>query len=131
MTLSERIDVIEAGYEFMLAYSAQGRDTDRGVGGSGFELREFLAKMESALDNLGAEVVVAAGEQESELDSSSAFFDAVDADARKVQGIIRLVMAQPDISSRLIENAHIATHFRALLTDLFVIAEAFKPRVAG
>ena len=48
MILSERIDAIESGYEFMLAYAAQGRDTDRDSSGSGagFELREFLQKME-------------------------------------------------------------------------------------
>ena len=46
MNLSERIDTIESGYEFMLAYAAQGRETDRDAGGSGagFELREFLQK---------------------------------------------------------------------------------------
>ncbi len=58
MSLSESIDTIESGYEFMLAYAAQGRDTDRDSSGSGagFELRESLPKREAALAALGSEV---------------------------------------------------------------------------
>ena len=37
--LRQRIEAIETGYEFMLAYAAQGRQTDQG-GGSGSKLRE-------------------------------------------------------------------------------------------
>ena len=72
MSLSERIDTIESGYEFMLAYAAQGRETDRDAGGSGagFELREFLQKMATALDGLGAEIMSAAEKQEAEFDPS-------------------------------------------------------------
>ena len=62
MSLSESIDTIESGYEFMLAYAAQGRDTDRDSSGSGagFELRESLHKMEAALDKGADEVLAAA-----------------------------------------------------------------------
>lgn len=128
MSLSERIDAIESGYEFMLAYAAQGRDTDRDASGSGagFELREFLQKMETALDGLGAEIKAAAEQQEANLSASGDFLDAVDDDARKALGLIRLVKAQPDVSSMLIDNVNASIHLRALLTDLFVIDEAFK-----
>ena len=54
--LDERIDAIESSYEFMLAYAAQGRDTDEGAGGSASELRGFLQAMEQALEGLGATV---------------------------------------------------------------------------
>ena len=30
--LAQRIDAIESGYEFLLAYAAQGRASDRGAG---------------------------------------------------------------------------------------------------
>ena len=128
MSLSERIDTIESGYEFMLAYAAQGRDTDRDSSGSGagFELREFLHKMEGALDGLGAEVRSAAERQEANLGPSEHFLQAVDQDAKRALGLIRLVMAQPDVSSMLIDNVNASIHLRALLTDLFVIDEAFK-----
>jgi len=128
LSLSERIDAIESGYEFMLAYAAQGRDTDRDSSGSGagFELREFLQKMETALDGLGAEIISVAEQQEAELGPAQVFLEAIDDDARKALGLIRLVKAQPDVSSLLIDNVNASIHLRALLTDLFVIDEAFK-----
>ena len=128
MNLDERIDAIEAGYEFMLAYAAQGRLTDSDASGSGvgFQLREFLGKMESALDGLGAEVAEAARQHGTAATGAKEFLDAVTEDAGKSLGLIRLVMAQPDISSMLIDNVNGSIHLRALLTDLFVVAEAFK-----
>ena len=128
MTLSERIDAIESGYEFMLAYAAQGRDSDRDASGSGvgFQLREFLQKMAPALVGLGAEIGAAAEQQDAELGPAKEFLDAIDQDARKALGLIRLVMAQPDVSSMLIDNVNASIHLRALLTDLFVVDEAFK-----
>ncbi len=128
MSLSESIDTIESGYEFMLAYAAQGRDTDRDSSGSGagFELRESLHKMEAALAALGSEVRSAAELQEADLGASEDFLQAVEEDAKKALGLIRLVMAQPDVSSMLIDNVNASIHLRALLTDLFVIDEAFK-----
>ncbi len=128
MNLNERIDAVEAGYEFMLAYAAQGRVTDSDSGGSGvgFQLRESLQKMEAALDGLGAEITSAAERQDKKLGPAKEFLDAINKDAQVSLGIIRLVMAQPDISSMLIDNVNGSIHLRALLTDLFVIAEAFK-----
>jgi len=128
LSLNDRIDAIESGYEFMLAYAAQGRNTDRDSSGSGagFELREFLQKMETALDGLGAEIMAVADQQEAELGPSKVFLEAIDDDARKALGLIRLVKAQPDVSSLLIDNVNASIHLRALLTDLFVIDEAFK-----
>jgi hypothetical protein len=128
LSLSERIDTIESGYEFMLAYAAQGRETDRDASGSGagFELREFLQKMATALDGLGAEIMSAAEEQEAEFGSSKIFLETVDDDAQKALALIRLVMAKPDVSSLLIDNVNASIHLRALLTDLFIIDEAFK-----
>ena len=130
MNLDERIDAIEAGYEFMLAYAAQGRLTDSDASGSGvgFQLREFLGKMESALDGLGAEVAEVARQHGTAANGAKEFLDAVTEDAGKSLGLIRLVMAQPDISSMLVDNVNGSIHLRALLTDLFVVAEAFKGR---
>jgi len=49
--LKERIEAIETGYEFMLAYAAQGRQTDKGAA-AGRNVREYLDKMVAALDGL-------------------------------------------------------------------------------
>ena len=50
----------------------------------------------------------------------------IDADARKARAAIQLVLAQPAISSALVDNLNASIHLRALLTDLFLIDEALK-----
>ena len=125
--LDERIDAIESGYEFMLAYAAQGRDTDRGASGSASELRDFLQAMDQALEGLGATVSAIARAQNAEAaERSSVFFAAVDEDAKRAQGVIRLVLSQEGISSQLVDNVNASIHVRTLLTDLFVLDEALK-----
>jgi hypothetical protein len=127
--LDRRIDAIESGYEFLLAYAAQGRDTDRGPG-SGRNVREFLQGMESGLVGLGAVVrVCAAARGEEWVAAGGAFFDAVERDADTALAAVRLVLAQPDISSQLVDNLNASIHLRALLTDLFIVDEALKTRV--
>jgi hypothetical protein len=37
------------------------------------------------------------------------------------------VLAQPSISSQLIDNLNASIHLRALLTDLFLLDESLKP----
>jgi hypothetical protein len=126
-TLDQRIDAIESGYEFMLAYAAQGRDTDRGATGAASELRDFLGAMEQALDGLGAIVRTQAEAQNAEAAArASEFLGAAGQDAKRAQGVIRLVLAQEGISSQLIDNVNASIHLRALLTDLFVLDEILK-----
>ena len=126
-TLDKRIDAIESGYEFMLAYAAQGRDTDRGASGAASELRDFLDAMERALDGLGATVRTNADAKDTDAaQRAGEFLDAVDQDAKRAQGVIRLVLAQDGISSQLIDNVNASIHLRALLTDLFVLDEVLQ-----
>ena len=42
-----------------------------------------------------------------------------------------MVLAQPSISSQLIDNLNASIHLRALLTDLFLIDELLKPETAA
>src|SRR6185436_18744542 len=80
--LKERIEAIETGYEFMLAYAAQGRQTDRGAA-AGRNVREYLDKMVAALDGLSPLIGACAKELDPELvKKGAAFFTAVDTDAR-------------------------------------------------
>ncbi len=128
--LKQRIEAIETGYEFMLAYAAQGRQTDKG-GGSGSKLREHLSEMAGALDGLGAAATAAATAVDRDLpNAGQAFFAAVDGDARVTLAALRIVLARADISSQLIDNLNASIHLRALLTDLFVVDEALKPSPA-
>lgn len=128
--LKQRIETIETGYEFMLAYAAQGRQTDKG-GGAGQKVREYLSGMVAALDGLGAVATAAAAAVDRELPTTGqAFFAAVDADAKVALAALRLVLARADISSQLIDNLNASIHLRALLTDLFVVDEALRPSQA-
>ena len=125
MNLDERIDAIEAGYEFMLAYAAQGRVSDKG-GGVASELRDYLVRMETALDGLGNAIAERLGAE-----GVRAFVDAATADAERALAIVRLVLAREAISSQLIDNVNASIHLRALLTDLFVIDESLKSSAAS
>ncbi len=124
--LHSRIDTIEEAYEFMLAYAAQGLEGDAGSQ-SGGQLREFLTRARTALSGLGdlfnglvvAERLEPAGRYR-------AFAAVLDRDARDSLATIDLVLAQPSISSQLVDNLNASIHVRALLTDLFLIDEVLK-----
>jgi len=47
-------------------------------------------------------------------------------DAQDSLAALDLVLAQPAISSQLIDNLNASIHVRALLTDLFLIDEILK-----
>jgi alkylation response protein AidB-like acyl-CoA dehydrogenase len=124
--LSKRIDTIESGYEFMLAYAAQGHETDA-TAGPNQNIRQYLTDMATALDGLGAiATAVAESLQANKVDTYRAFLQALEADANNAQAAVKLVLAQKAISSQLIDNLNATIHVRALLTDLFLIDEAFK-----
>ena len=125
--LKQRIEAIETGYEFMLAYAAQGRQTDKGAA-AGRSIREYLDKMAAALEGLGVVVDTCASDLDPELPKrGAAFFAAVDSDARVALAAIRLALAREDVSSQLVDNLNASIHLRALLTDLFVVDEVLKP----
>ena len=48
-------------------------------------------------------------------------------DAKDAQASIQLALAQPSISSQMIDNLNASIHLRALLTDLFLIDEIVRP----
>ena len=125
MDLDQRIDAIESAYEFMFAYAAQGRQSDQGAGAAS-DLRDYLRKMESALDGLGEVIAEAAAEMLGDTQACQAFLDAVSQDAERALAIVRLVLSKPGISSLLIDNVNGSIHLRALLTDLFVVDESLK-----
>lgn len=123
-----RVDAIEAGYEFMLAYAAQGRHTDRGAAPER-NVRNFLRNMDAALEGFGAAVLACAAQRNSALPATgAAFFAAVERDAQTAQSAIRVVLALDDIGSQVVDNLNASIHLRALLTDVFIIDEALKPR---
>jgi len=120
-SLPERCDTIEECYEFMLAYAGQGLPSDAGSQAGG-QLREFLARAVQALTGIAESCALAANDKES-ADKYRAFIAVLDRDSRDSLAALELVMAQPVISSQLIDNLNSSIHLRALLTDLFLIGE--------
>ena len=119
----ERSNTIEESYEFMLAYAAQGLPTD-GNTSSGSQVREFLNRAVNAISGLKKSCAEAISEQRLEpRERYEAFLAVVDRDARDSQAAIELVLAQPTISSQLIDNLNASIHLRALLTDLFLLSD--------
>ena len=124
--LQSRIDTIEEAYEFMLAYAAQGLEGDTGTQ-SGGQLREFLTRASAALAGLGDLLnTIVTAERLEPADRYRAFAAVLDRDARDSLAAIDLVLAQPSISSQLVDNLNASIHVRALLTDLFLIDEILK-----
>ena len=126
--LKDRIDAIEGGYEFFLSYAAKGV---RGEPGTGGELRHCLERMDTAMDGLGEFLSALVRERQLEpLPPYDAFFEVVGRDAQRARLAIRLVRAQPGISSQVIDNLNASVHLRALLTDLFLVDEILRPRAS-
>ena len=120
-TLTQRIESIEAGYEYLLAYAAQGRRDENGS-----EVRRMLAQMQAALDGLGEEIEKGFASNAASTRDGSAFLEAAGRDALTAHGAIGLVLSRPVIPSLLVDNLNASIHLRALLTDLFLIDQALK-----
>jgi hypothetical protein len=119
--LSERIDVIERGYEYLLAYAAQGRQEE-----SGSEARVTLERIYSALDALRPAAVTALANASSKQYDLEPFLDALERDARTARSAIGLALSRASISSMLVDNLNASVHLRALLTDVFLLEQALK-----
>jgi hypothetical protein len=122
----DRCAAVEECYEFMLAYAAQGLPSDQGSK-SGGQVREFLQRATKALTGLAEACTAAVKEEGLEpADRYLAFFAVLDRDARDSLSALELVLAQPAISSQLIDNLNASIHLRALLTDLFLVEEIVR-----
>jgi hypothetical protein len=106
--LHEHIEVIESGYEYLLAYAAQGRVDDQGT-----DARSTLTAMSEAAQRI-ADL----------LEKTEREFDRVIIDdANKAGAAIRFVLAQSKIGSEQVDNLNASIHLRALLTDLFLVSD--------
>jgi hypothetical protein len=115
--LSDGCNAIEECYEYMLAYAGQG------VSGQNDGLiRDFLSKAAQALAGIEQAYATAVPAAQ----PYAAFRAVLARDARDSLAAVNLVLAQPAISSQLIDNLNASIHVRALLTDLFLIDEILK-----
>jgi hypothetical protein len=124
--IAERCNTIEECYEFMLAYAAQGLPSEEGSN-SGGQIREFLTRAANAISGLGESGAAAVKQERLEpAQRYQSFFVVLARDADDALAAIELVLAQPGISSQLIDNLNASIHLRALLTDLFLLSEIAK-----
>ncbi len=124
--ITERCNTVEECYEFMLAYAAQGLPSDRS-GQAGGEVRGYLERAVQAIDGLAKRCATVVREEGIEPAARyEAFLAVLGRDACNALAAIELVVAQPAISSQLVDNLNASIHLRALLTDLFLLDEILK-----
>jgi len=122
----ERSEVIEECYEFLLAYAGQGLPGDDSGPRAG-HVRNFLQRAADALTGLAESCRRAI--RDSELEPPEQYDDfcsMLERDVRDSLAVIHVVLAQPSISSQLVDNLNASSHLRALLTDLFLIGEILR-----
>lgn len=127
----ERSDVIEECYEFLLGYAAQGLPSDEGSS-AGREVRTHLQRASEALIGLAESCRQTISRHKLEpAEKYDAFCSTLERDRRDSLAAIELVLAQPSISSQLIDNLNASSHLRALLTDLFLLGDIVRTHARG
>lgn len=124
-TLRNSINDVEAGYEYMLAYAAQGLIDEPTSGGSGPSIRVYLERMQNGLVSIVDDFETVINEvtgDNAELYLN--YLSVLKEDAAKSKKAVDLVMSLPSIGSQVIDNLNASIHLRALLTDIFLIDEA-------
>lgn len=110
------IETIESGYEFLLAYAAQGRPAQQETG-PGPHARPTLQGISDAMQNIVSAFA----------SSKDAFEQVIAEDCRKAGAAMEFILKQKRIGSEIVDNLNASIHLRAVLTDLFLYSEAFRP----
>ncbi|MFN8060329.1 MAG: hypothetical protein U0Q12_14325 [Vicinamibacterales bacterium] len=121
--IRSRCDTIEETYELMLGYAAQGLRDESGSSSAG-QLRVFLSRTDAALGEIPTLFRSLADASAGDIAAKyHAFIAVLERDAQAASAALQLVLAQPRISSQLIDNLNASIHLRALLTDVFLVDE--------
>jgi hypothetical protein len=122
-TVAEAIDVIESAYELMLAYAAQGREREED---DPLGIRSALRRADAAFEVLDAATPKDMGSPGGTVDEATAgMLSVLKQDVAKARAAFRFVLVQRTIGSQVVDNLNASIHVRALLTDLFLLDEAF------
>ena len=125
--LQAHVDVVEETYEFCLAYAAKGVNAQMAAANDRL-VRERLEKMAAALAELPGSFMALAEERGSQNgDRYRAFVEVMRRDSAAGLAAVQLVLAQPGITSQMIDNLNGMIHLRALLTDVFLLDEILRP----
>ncbi|MDT8428713.1 MAG: hypothetical protein RQ757_08100 [Pseudomonadales bacterium] len=115
-SIENDIDVVESGYEFLLAYAAQGRPPHVEEEGPKPHARPTITDMLAALERINGQL---AG-------SKNEFDQLLSSDIQKAATALRFVLAQARMSSELVDNLNASIHLRTVLTDFFLYSEQFE-----
>jgi hypothetical protein len=127
--IRRRCHAVEECYEFMLAYAAQGVMSENGSK-TGGAIRDTLQRAVDALSGLADLCVTAVtADAHESAEKYLAYLSVLDRDAHDCIAAIELVLAQPTISSQLIDNLNASIHLRAVLTDLFLLSDIATTRI--
>ena len=126
-TLKALVDVVEESYEFCLAYAARGVTPQMAASGD-TQARLQLQKLAEALPQLGEAFLGLVTEQdEARREDYRPFIKVLRRDAKAGLAAVKLVLAQPAITSQMVDNLNGMIHLRALLTDVFLLDEMLRP----
>ncbi|MCL4186786.1 MAG: hypothetical protein KJZ85_04205 [Rhodobacteraceae bacterium] len=120
--LRAAFDVIEESYEFMLAYAAQGRKHEMAEGAGESQIRQYLRRMLAALDECSTAVAGGIGGRD-----GAAFAERFRGDIAVARSVVSLLLAQPSISSEMVDNSNGLIALRAFLTDVFFVDQVVLP----
>jgi len=130
MDLDQLSQRIEECYEFTLSYAARGLAGDEGSEQTR-QVRGHLARAVEAMRALDAACRDAIPRDASAPRAKyEAFLGVMRRDAEGAIAAVELALAQPAVSSQLIDNLNASIHLRALLADLFLLTEALEARPA-
>ena len=96
--INDDIETIESGYEFLLAFAAQGRPAQN-ESGPGPHARPIIEGIAKAMDNLVSALT----------GSDNEFEQVIAEDSRKAGAALRFILAQDKIGSEIVEigRAHV------------------------
>ena len=125
--LQAHVDVVEETYEFCLAYAAKGVNVQMAVSNDKL-VRERLEQMAATLAELPGSFLALAEERGSQNgERYRAFIEVLRRDSAAGLAAVQLVLAQPGITSQMVDNLNGMIHLRALLTDVFLLDEILRP----
>ncbi len=129
--LQNCIEKIEAAYEFMLAYAAQGRKNEPpiGEGSDGLSIRVFLEELLWGIEHITegfAQSVKELNIDDSAKKQIEKFKTTLSRDAESAMSVVEMVLNVPSLSSQVIDNLNASTHVRSFLTDIFILDEVVQ-----
>ncbi|WP_163271004.1 hypothetical protein [Chelativorans alearense] len=120
--MRDAFDRIEESYEFMLAYAAQGRKHEMVEGSGESQIRRYLKRFSAALDDLEKALDQGLG-----FPDGAAFGERFRTDLSVVRSVLAILLAQPSITSDMIDNTNGLIAMRSLLTGVFFTDQAVLP----